>query len=47
MSNPINGSMTPEQISERRAKARRTAIVLGLIALAFYASFIIMSVSKA
>ncbi len=39
--------MTPEEISERRAKARRTAIVLGLIALAFYLGFIAMSVSKA
>ncbi|MDF3019801.1 MAG: hypothetical protein K0Q92_1104 [Steroidobacteraceae bacterium] len=39
--------MTPEEISERRAKARRTAIVLGLIALAFYVGFIVMSVSKA
>jgi hypothetical protein len=40
-------AMTPEQINERRAKARRTAILLGLVALAFYAGFIIMSVSKA
>ena len=39
--------MTPEQISERRAKARRTAIVLGLVALSFYVAFIVMSVSKA
>ena len=40
-------AMTPEQISERRAKARRTAILLGLVALAFYVAFIVMSVSKA
>jgi uncharacterized membrane protein (DUF485 family) len=40
-------AMTPEEISERRARARRTAIVLGLIALAFYVGFIVMSVSKA
>jgi hypothetical protein len=39
--------MTPEQISERRAKAKRTAILLGLVALSFYVAFIIMSVSKA
>ena len=39
--------MTPEQISERRAKARRTAIVLGLVALSFYVAFIVMSVSRA
>jgi uncharacterized membrane protein (DUF485 family) len=40
-------SMTPEQVSERRAKARRTAILLGLVALAFYVGFIVMSVSRA
>ena len=39
--------MTPEEISERRAKARRTAIILGLVALAFYVGFIVMSVSRA
>ena len=39
--------MTPEEINERRVRARRTAIVLGLIALAFYVGFIAMSVSKA
>jgi hypothetical protein len=40
-------SMTPEEISERRAKARRTAIILGLVALAFYVGFIVLSVSRA
>jgi hypothetical protein len=39
--------MTPEEISERRAKARRTAILLGLVALGFYVAFIAMSVSRA
>jgi uncharacterized membrane protein (DUF485 family) len=39
--------MTPEQLSERRAKARRTAILLGLVALGFYVAFIVMSVSRA
>ena len=39
--------MTPEQIAERRAKARRTAILLGLVALSFYVGFIVMSVSRA
>lgn len=39
--------MTPEQVNERRARARRTAILLGLVALAFYVGFIVMSVSKA
>ena len=40
-------AMTPEEVSERRAKARRTAILLGLVALAFYVAFIVMSVSRA
>jgi uncharacterized membrane protein (DUF485 family) len=40
-------SMTPEQVRERRAKARRTAILLGLVALAFYVAFIAMSVARA
>jgi hypothetical protein len=38
--------MTPEEISERRAKARRTAILLGLVALSFYVAFIVMSVAR-
>ena len=40
-------TMTPEQVSERRTKARRAAIVLGLVALSFYLGFIFMSVNKA
>jgi len=40
-------SMTPEQVNERRAKARRTAILLGIVALAFYVAFIAMSVARA
>jgi hypothetical protein len=40
-------TMTPEEINERRAKARRTAILLGLVALGFYVAFIVMSVTKA
>jgi hypothetical protein len=38
--------MTPEEIGERRAKARRTAILLGLVALSFYVAFIVMSVAR-
>jgi hypothetical protein len=38
--------MSPEEISERRAKARRTAILLGLVALSFYVAFIVMSVVR-
>jgi len=39
-------AMTPDEISERRAKARRTAILLGLVALSFYVAFIVMSVVR-
>jgi hypothetical protein len=38
--------MTDREISERRAKARRSAIVLGFVALAFYVGFITMSVMR-
>jgi len=40
-------TMTPDEINERRAKARRTALLLGAVALAFYIGFIVMSVSRA
>jgi hypothetical protein len=36
-----------ETNEERRRKVRRTAILLGLIAAAFYLGFIIMSVTRA
>jgi hypothetical protein len=39
-------AMTPQEISERRAKARRTAILLGIVALSFYVAFIVMSVMR-
>jgi uncharacterized membrane protein (DUF485 family) len=39
--------MTPAEINERRAKARRTALLLGLVALSFYVAFIVMSVARA
>ena len=38
---------TNEEIAARRAKARRSAIILGLVAFAFYVAFIVMSVSRA
>ena len=38
--------MTPEQVSARRAKARRSALLLGAVALAFYIAFIAMSVVR-
>ncbi len=40
-------ALTPEQVNERRARARRTALLLGLVALGFYVAFIVMSVSRA
>jgi hypothetical protein len=39
--------MTPEEVSARRAKARRTAWLLGFVALGFYVAFIVMSVTRA
>jgi uncharacterized membrane protein (DUF485 family) len=39
-------TMTPDEISERRTKARRTAVLLGLVALSFYIAFIVMSVVR-
>ena len=39
-------AMTPEELSERRVKARRTALLLGLVALSFYVAFIVMSVAR-
>jgi hypothetical protein len=39
-------AMTPHEVNERRAKARRTAILLGLVALSFYVAFIVMSVAR-
>jgi hypothetical protein len=38
--------LSNDEIAARRAKARRSALVLGLVALAFYVAFIAMSVSR-
>ena len=46
MSSNQTAPMTPEQISERRVKARRTALLLGAVALSFYVAFIVMSVVR-
>jgi hypothetical protein len=46
MSQPLQNGMTPEQVNARRASARRTAILLGLVALSFYVAFIVMSVAR-
>jgi hypothetical protein len=42
----MSSVMTPDEVHERRTKARRTAILLGLVALAFYVGFIVMSVMR-
>jgi hypothetical protein len=39
--------LSNDEIATRRARARRSAIILGLVALAFYVGFIVMSVSRA
>jgi hypothetical protein len=38
--------MSDEEVSARRAKARRAAWLLGFVALGFYVAFIVMSVSR-
>lgn len=37
--------MTEQEERERARRIRRSALLLGLVALAFYASFIVMSVT--
>ena len=39
-------SLTPDQVNERRARVRRSTIILSLVALAFYVGFIVMSVAR-
>ena len=38
--------MTPDEINERRAKARRSAIILGLVAFAVCVASIILKVAQ-
>ncbi|MFL6550845.1 MAG: hypothetical protein ACJ8OJ_19295 [Povalibacter sp.] len=38
--------MTPDEINERRAKARRSAIVLGIVALAIFVGSIILKAAQ-
>ena len=38
--------LTPDQVNERRAKVRRSTLILSLVALAFYVGFIVMSVAR-
>jgi hypothetical protein len=39
--------VSDDEIATRRARARRSAIILGIVALGFYVAFIVMSVSRA
>jgi hypothetical protein len=39
-------AMSKDEVNGRRAKARRTAIILGLVALSFYVAVIWMSVAR-
>jgi predicted ThiF/HesA family dinucleotide-utilizing enzyme len=41
------GTWSKAEENERRARARRTAWMLGLVAIGFYVAFIVMSVSRA
>jgi hypothetical protein len=38
--------MSPDELSERRAKARRSAIILGLVALAVFIASIILKAAQ-
>ncbi len=40
------GTWNKTEDSERRAKVRRSAWILGLVALSFYVAFIAMSVAR-
>jgi len=39
-------TLSQDQENERRAKVRRSTILLSLVALAFYVGFIVMSVAR-
>ena len=39
-------AMTPEELNERRAKARRSAILLGLVALAVFVASIVLKAAQ-
>jgi uncharacterized membrane protein (DUF485 family) len=40
--NPVN-AMTPAEQAERRRRAKRAAVLLGLVAAAFYVGFIVLT----
>jgi hypothetical protein len=39
-------AMTPAELCDRRSRARRAAVRVGLVALSFYVAFIVMSVAR-
>jgi hypothetical protein len=39
-------SLAPVDAADRRRRVRRTAVVLGLVAIAFYLGFIVMAVMR-
>jgi hypothetical protein len=39
-------AMTPDEANERRAKARRSAIILGIVALAIFVASIILKAAQ-
>lgn len=42
----MQSRLSDEEMSARRARARRSAILLGMVALSFYVAFIVMSVAR-
>jgi hypothetical protein len=36
-------AQSPEEVAERRRRARRTAVLLGLVAGSFYVGFIVLT----
>jgi hypothetical protein len=47
LTDPTPVTAHADYAAQRRARVRRSAIILGLIALGFYVTFIAMSVSRA
>ena len=39
-------AMTPDEVNERRAKARRSAIILGIVALVIFVGSIILKAAQ-
>jgi hypothetical protein len=42
----MHPDLSAEEQAERRTKVRRTALILGAVALSFYVAFIVMSVMR-